>query len=67
LDKAIAEVLSQKIGVGSFYVCDISFNILLNHTARQEVEVAATYSASAEDIETIGCFFDAHEIGFVPS
>jgi len=67
LDRAITEVLSQKIGVGSFSVCDISFNILLSHTAWQEAEVATTYSASAKDIETIGFFFDAHEIRFVPS
>ena len=67
LDNAIADVLSQKIGVGSFSVCDMSFNNLLSHTAWQEAEVAATYSASAEDIDTIGCFFDAHEIRFVPS
>jgi hypothetical protein len=65
LDRAIVEVLSQKIGVGSFSVCDISFNILLNHTTWKEADVAATYSSSAEDIDTIRCFFDAHEIKFV--
>jgi hypothetical protein len=32
LDNAIADVLSQKIGVGSFSVCDMSFNNLLSHT-----------------------------------
>lgn len=60
------ELLSQKIIVGSFSICAKSFKSLLSQTAWQDVEVATTYSASIEDIATMGCFFDAHEIRLVP-
>ena len=54
LDNCIAELLSQKIEVGSFAVCPISFNSLLSQTAWQAAVVAAaTYSASAEDMLTM--------------
>ena len=52
LANCIAELLSQKIEVGSFGVCPISFNSLLSQVA----VVAATYSASAEYMLTMGCF-----------
>ena len=60
LDSAIAELLSQKIGVGSFCSCYKSEIVLFIQTIWHVVVVAATYSASVEDSVTMGYFFDAH-------
>ena len=65
-DNAMAELLSQKIVVGSWWFCDKSFKTLLIQTAWHAALVAATYSASAEDRVTMGCFFEAHETTSVP-
>jgi hypothetical protein len=62
----MVELLSQKIGVGSFSICAKSFKSLLIHTIWHDVEVAATYSTFVEDIATMGCFFDVREIRLVP-
>jgi len=66
LDNAIAKLLSQKIEFGSFSTCAKSFKSLLSHTKWHDVVVAATSYAFVEDIETMGCFLEAHEIKFVP-
>jgi hypothetical protein len=62
----MAELLSQKIEIGSFVVYPKSIKSILSQTAWHVVVVAATYYASAEEIETMGCFLDAHEIKFFP-
>ena len=49
-----------------FSVCPISFKGILSQNRWQVAVVAATYSASAEDMLTMGCFRDAQEIIFVP-
>ena len=54
LDNYIPELLSQKIEVGSFSVCPISFKIILIQIACQVVVVVATYFAFAEDMLTMG-------------
>ena len=66
LDNVIAELLSQYIGVGSNFFGDKSLINLLSQTAWHAAEVAATYSASAEDNVTTGCFLDAQEIRLDP-
>ena len=65
-DNAMAELLSQKIVVGSWWFCDKSFKTLLIQAAWHAALVAATYSASAEDRVTMDCFFEAHETTPVP-
>ena len=65
-DNDMAELLSQKIVVGSWWFCDKSFKILLIQTAWHVALVAATYSASAEDRVTMGSFFEAHETTPIP-
>ena len=45
-----------EIEVGSFSMCPISFKSLFSHTAWQVDVVAATYSAFAGDMLTLGCF-----------
>ena len=37
-----------------------------NHCTSQSICVKAIYSASADDLETVCCFFDRHEIGLSP-
>ena len=60
LDSAIAELLSQKIEVDSFFSCCNLERVLLIHTVWHAAVVAATYYASAEDSVTMDCFLDAH-------
>ena len=60
LDIAIANILSQKIWVGSVCSCCNSERVLLIHIVWHAVVVTATYSTSAEDSVTMCCFFDAH-------
>ena len=64
--RAIAELLSQYIIVGSSCGYFKSESTLLIHISWQAIDVAATYSASADDSVTIGCFFYAQEIASDP-
>ena len=48
------KLLSQKIKVGSFSMCTISFKSILIQTTWQADVVAATYFASAEDMLIMG-------------
>ena len=66
LDNDMAELLSQKMVVGSWWFCDKYFKTLLIQTAWHAALVAATYSSSTEDRVTMGCFFEAHETTPVP-
>ena len=52
LDNYIPDILSQKIEIGAFPVCPISFKILLSQAAWKAAMVAATYYSSAEDMLT---------------
>ena len=55
-------MLSQKIVIGSFF--DVGSRFLINffiHIAWQAVDVAIMYSASLDEMVTIGYFLDAHE------
>ena len=63
----MVELLLQKIGVGSSLSCVRSTRSLLNHIVWHATKVDATYSASANDKDTMGCFVDAHETKFVPN
>ena len=54
------------IVVASFWGCPKSFNNLHNQIAWHVVVVSKMYSASTDDIETIGCFLDIHKIIFLP-
>ena len=65
-DNAMAELLSQKMVVGPWWLCDKSFNTLLIETAWHAALVTATYSAFVEDRVTMGCFFEACETTPVP-
>jgi len=58
-DNAIVDLLSQKIGVDSFYICNKSVDTLLIQIAWHAANMAATYSASADESVTMGCFLDA--------
>ena len=60
-DNAMAELLSQKMVVSSWWFCDKSFNILPFQIAWH-----ATYFVLAEDRVTMGCFFESHEIKPLP-
>lgn len=57
LDSEIAEVLSQYIIVDPYCLCLSPLNTLLNHTAWHAIDVAATYSTSADKSVTMGFFF----------
>ena len=65
-DKAMAELLSKKIIFSSCWFCERSFNILLIQRAWHAAPVAMTYSASAEDRVTMGCFFESNATTPVP-
>ena len=65
-DNAMAELLLQKMVVGSWWFYDKSFNTLLIQTTWHATLVATTYSASAEDKVTMGCFFESHETTPIP-
>jgi len=62
---AIADILSQKIMVGSRAFCCKSLRTLLNHTNWQTTSFAAIYSTSAENKVIEFCFFEQQEIIFV--
>ena len=49
LDNAMAELLSQKMVVGSYWFCDRSFKIVCIQMSWHEALVAATYFDSTED------------------
>ena len=65
-DNAMAELLSRNIVVGSWWFYDKYFKTLLIQTAWHAALVATTYSASAEDRVTMGCFFEAHNTTPIP-
>ena len=44
--------------------CNHSDYTFLIHIAWHAADVATTYSASADEMVTLGCFFDAHEATF---
>ena len=62
----MAELLSQKMVVGSWWFYDKSFNTVLIQTAWHATLVTTAYSASAEDKVTMGCFFEAQETTPIP-
>ena len=62
LDSAINDLLSQYIVVDPCCCYSNPSDTLLNHTSWHVAKFATTYSSSADDSVTIGCFLDAHEI-----
>jgi len=67
LESAIAELLSQKTGLGSFFFVGPRSNInILNQIAWQVAPVTAAYPDFGDEMETMRCFLDAYEISPVP-
>lgn len=63
----IAAFLSQNNAVGCFRLYPISYNNPLIQMISQVVKAIALYSDSAEDLETVTCFFVFQEIKDFPS
>src|ERR1700761_5989753 len=61
LAKAIADWLSERIGIGVVIEPKISDRRFLNQIASFAAWVRAIYSASVVDKEIVSCLFDDHE------
>jgi hypothetical protein len=62
----MALVLSQYIGMGSSYSTFISVKVCLIQRTRVQHVVAAIYSTSAVDRDTVDCFFLSHDTKHSP-
>jgi len=59
-------MLSQWIRVGSLCVYPISDSNVHSHIASLVAWSVATYSASVEELATVACFLDDHDIAPLP-
>ena len=65
-DKAMVELLSQKMVLGSCLFYEMSFNILCIQISWHATPVTVTYSDSVENKVRMGCFFKSHDKKLVP-
>ena len=65
-ENAMVELLSHNSFVASCYSCPKSFSMLLIYTAWKATPIIAMYSTSADERDTMGCFFDALDMALEP-